>query len=286
MKSLKYLFFAFVICLVALNNVLAESKTCKYNGSIDNADLTYQCVVTDNGLSCRFTNSSLNITYKSYSNGTVSDSNEGTVRKLQRSNFINSNGDIDCNEVSKITFDLGVTGLQEFQIFNIDENVNGSIAKSVKNVSYIYAGTSTFNLTNSGTSTPIDPDDNNESGSNTGSDDPVFDTDNFCSGSVLNIFTAIGWVIQVIKIAIPLILIIFGSIDFGKAIIASKDDEVKKAGKSLVMRVIAGVIIFFIPTIVNFVITLIGGEDIYNGSDFGACTECMLNPSSCGEGAD
>lgn len=286
MKSLKYLFFAFVICFVALNNVLAESKTCKYNGSIDNADLTYQCVVTDNGLSCRFTNSSLNITYKSYSNGTVSDSNEGTVRKLQRSNFINSNGDIDCNEVSKITFDLGVTGLQEFQIFNIDENVNGSIAKSVKNVSYIYAGTSTFNLTNSGTSTPIDPDDNNGSGSNTGSDDPVFDTDNFCSGSVLNIFTAIGWVIQVIKIAIPLILIIFGSIDFGKAIIASKDDEVKKAGKSLVMRVIAGVIIFFIPTIVNFVITLIGGEDIYNGSDFGACTECMLNPSSCGEGAD
>ena len=67
--------------------------------------------------------------------------------------------------------------------------------------------------------------------------------------------------------------------DFGKAVIANKDDEIKKSAKSLVMRAIAGVIIFFVPTLLNFVVELIGGEDnVYNG-DFATCTHCMLEPT-------
>ena len=110
-----------------------------------------------------------------------------------------------------------------------------------------------------------------------GKDDDI--VSNFCSGARLGVFTTIGWVFFIVKILIPIVLIIFGSIDFGKAVIANKDDEIKKSAKSLVMRAIAGVIIFFVPTLLNFVVELIGGEDnVYNG-DFATCTHCMLEPT-------
>lgn len=281
MRSLKYLIFAFVFSFIALNNVSAASTTCKYDGSIEGADLTYQCTITDSGISCRFTNSSLNISYKSSnSEGTVSDSSEGTVRKIQRSNFLNSNDEADCNEVSKIMIDIGITSLQEFQIFNIDENISGSIASNA-NANYITKGTYTFNLANdeeSGFNNGQSGGGRTESAGTGSNNDSEFDVDTFCEGSVQGVFTTLGWVFFFLKILIPIILIVFGSIDFGKAMLSSKDDEIKKSAKTLVMRAIAGVIIFFIPTLLNFVVELIGGDDLYNGT-FATCTHCMLEPT-------
>ena len=103
--------------------------------------------------------------------------------------------------------------------------------------------------------------------------------ENFCTGSRLGVFTTIGWVFWFAKILIPIVLIVLGSIDVGKAVIASKDDEIKKSAKTLVIRVIAGIIIFFIPTLLNLVVDLINGGDIYNGEDFGTCTHCVLEPT-------
>ena len=81
-----------------------------------------------------------------------------------------------------------------------------------------------------------------------------FDPEIFCKGPVQGVFTTLGWVFFVLKIVIPLMLIIFGSIDVGKAVITSKDDEIKKSIKTLAARVIAGIIVFFIPTILNLVV--------------------------------
>ena len=273
MKGLKYVFFTFIISFITFTNVFAASATCKYDGSIEGADLTYQCTITDNGISCRFTNSSLSISYKSSNaEGMVSDSSEGTVRKIQRSNFLNSNDEVDCNEVSKIRIDLGVTSKQEFQIFNIDENISGSVASNA-NASYTTKGTYTFSLVNSNSG-------EGQANSNDGNDttNAEFNADTFCEGKVQGVFTTIGWVFFILKILIPIILIVFGSIDFGKAMLSNKDDEIKKSAKTLVLRAIAGVIIFFIPTLLNFVVELIGGDDLYNGT-FATCTHCMLEPT-------
>ncbi len=101
--------------------------------------------------------------------------------------------------------------------------------------------------------------------------------ENFCQGPVQGVFTTLGWVFFVIKILIPILLIVFGSIDVGKTVVASKDDEIKKSIKTLALRTIAGVIIFFVPTILNFGIKLIDNSEVYNGT-FLDCTKCMLDP--------
>ena len=78
---------------------------------------------------------------------------------------------------------------------------------------------------------------------------------NFCT-KTKSIWVLVGRILGIFKIVIPLLVIIFGMIDLGKAVVASKDDEIKKAAKSLGFRALAGILIFFIPTLVGFCFTL------------------------------
>lgn len=91
------------------------------------------------------------------------------------------------------------------------------------------------------------------------------------------IWQIIGWALWVFKIVIPIIIIIFGMIDLGKAVVASKDDEIKKSIKSLAMRAIAGIVIFFIPTLVGAIFSLVG-EFSSMKDEYGKCRSCITNP--------
>ena len=64
----------------------------------------------------------------------------------------------------------------------------------------------------------------------------------FC-GNLQGLLTLLGYVITAFKIIIPLLLIVFGMMDVGKAVVGSKDDEIKKSLKSFAMRAIAAVVI-------------------------------------------
>ena len=104
---------------------------------------------------------------------------------------------------------------------------------------------------------------------------------NFCEESgVQRDFQILGYALFILKILIPIIIIIFGIIDFAKAIIASDDSAIKKSTTTLIKRVIAGVIIFLIPTIVYFAFELI---DSYSSDDstYYKCINCMTNPTKC-----
>ena len=61
----------------------------------------------------------------------------------------------------------------------------------------------------------------------------------------------------IIQIGIPIILIVLGSIDLGKAVIASDDKEVKAAQSRLIKRCIYAVAIFFVVTIVQLLTSLL-----------------------------
>lgn len=63
--------------------------------------------------------------------------------------------------------------------------------------------------------------------------------------------------IPLIQIGVPIILIILGTIDLGKAVIASKEDEIKNAQKMLVKRAMYAVAVFFVVTIVTLVFSLL-----------------------------
>ncbi len=100
----------------------------------------------------------------------------------------------------------------------------------------------------------------------------------FCHETVV-LWQFLGIVLLVLKIVIPLILIILGMVDLGKAVIASKDDAVSKSAKQLLMRLIAAIVIFFIPTIVSAVFGLIGSFNDEVRDDYEICRTCIEHPN-------
>lgn len=95
---------------------------------------------------------------------------------------------------------------------------------------------------------------------------------------VKNTLRFLGYLLLIVKILVPVLLIILGVIDYSKATVSSNDDAVQKATKSLVIRIIAGLAIFLIPTIVNFVFRgLLNG----GGSQFNDCRVCIFEPRNC-----
>lgn len=103
---------------------------------------------------------------------------------------------------------------------------------------------------------------------------------NFCEESgVLTTFQIVGYLLFVAKIVIPLLLIILGSIDFAKATISSDEKAPKEALVSLIRRILIAVIIFFIPTILNFLLSLVyGAQDAFNNDSFEGCSDCLFDP--------
>lgn len=103
-----------------------------------------------------------------------------------------------------------------------------------------------------------------------------FNLGEFCKGSA-GLLQFVGYIITIVKIAIPILIIAFGLLDFGKAVVGSKDELIKKSAISLLRRVVAGIVIFFLPTLV---LTIFDTIDDYknNGSSFTNCKACLLHP--------
>lgn len=103
---------------------------------------------------------------------------------------------------------------------------------------------------------------------------------NFCTNT-FEVWQLVGRVLFVFKIVIPILLMIFGMIDLGKAVVGAKDDEIKKALKQLMMRAIAAVAIFLIPTIISFLFTIVDSFSEVQ-SDYDVCAACIKSPGSDG----
>lgn len=80
------------------------------------------------------------------------------------------------------------------------------------------------------------------------------------------IISIIKTVLSIVQWAIPIILIVIGTFDMMKAVIASKEDEIKAAQKLLIKRIVYAVIIFLIPTIVYFVFNIVSNTDGISGT--------------------
>lgn len=71
---------------------------------------------------------------------------------------------------------------------------------------------------------------------------------------MLYIFQICRWVIRIIQIAVPFVLIIFGSLDFLKALMANDEKEMRQKRKPFITRIIVSIIIIFLPTLVNILL--------------------------------
>lgn len=78
----------------------------------------------------------------------------------------------------------------------------------------------------------------------------------------------------IIKIAVPLLLIIFGMLDLGKAVISQKEDDIKKQQNVFVKRLIVAALVFFVFAIVQLLVNLI--TDPEESNTIGACMSKFL----------
>lgn len=94
-----------------------------------------------------------------------------------------------------------------------------------------------------------------------------------CEMSSLDpIWNIVGFVVKAIWIGVPILLIIFGMIDLGKAVIASKEDEIKKATKAFGKRFLYAVGVFAVVWIVQIVLSTVSsvaGSDAINYDEKG-----------------
>lgn len=80
---------------------------------------------------------------------------------------------------------------------------------------------------------------------------------------IVQVIAIVRLVMNVICIAVPIVMIVLGSIDLFKAVTSSKDEEIKKKQQTLIKRIIAGVIVFLVPTIVSLLMNLMGANNTW-----------------------
>ena len=106
----------------------------------------------------------------------------------------------------------------------------------------------------------------------------------FCTDSIV-IWRFIGKIVMILKIVIPVLIILLGSLDLGKAVISGKEDDIKKAQGSLIKRIIYGVAIFFLVTIIQVIFGLVSdasaGSDETAPSTTNKCFQCIANNGEC-----
>ena len=91
----------------------------------------------------------------------------------------------------------------------------------------------------------------------------------------------ISIIYTVIQIAVPVILVIMGSLDLMKGITASKDDEIKKGQQMFIKRLIAAALIFFVFIIVKLLVSVANDESRTKAGDIMNCANCFIR-NKCG----
>ena len=79
----------------------------------------------------------------------------------------------------------------------------------------------------------------------------------------------INSILLYVRIIVPILIILLGSLDFAKAVVAAKEDEMKKAQMTFVKRLIAGIAVFLAPVIVNLIMEL--ADIVWEGLGYTIC---------------
>lgn len=105
--------------------------------------------------------------------------------------------------------------------------------------------------------------------------------DNICSNSnALKALRFIGYMVTIARFFVPLLVIGFGTLDLYKSVINGSSDSLSKQAKSLGMRVVIGILIFFVPTFLSVILSQIDSFGNIEG-EYHKCEVCILEPFSC-----
>ena len=94
---------------------------------------------------------------------------------------------------------------------------------------------------------------------------------------VISVLRFLGILLFVAKVLVPVLIIGMGIYHLFSIITSGKDDEVKKQVNNIVKRVIAGVIIFLLPSLVYWIFDVAGATD----GGYSNCVNCILDLGKC-----
>jgi len=99
-------------------------------------------------------------------------------------------------------------------------------------------------------------------------------SDKYCHGFMFLVKIIRKGVFPILQIGVPIILIVLGTLDLAKAVIASDEKQVKEAQSKLIKRCFYAVAVFFIVTLVNVVLSMVAttaGDEAVGITDWRAC---------------
>lgn len=112
-------------------------------------------------------------------------------------------------------------------------------------------------------------------------------TFHFCEDKgILKTLKIVHYLLVIAKIIVPLLLIVLGSVEFGKASLSGNADDLEKVTQSFITKLVVGLAIFLIPTVVDSLVGLAQSkkdvEDVKTG-DFSKCAACFTGAKACSQ---
>ena len=105
-----------------------------------------------------------------------------------------------------------------------------------------------------------------------------------CAGLAPVVALIKNGVFPIVQIGIPILLVVFGTLDLGKAVMSNDEKEIKGATSKLIKRAIMAVAVFFVTTIVTLVMgwltTGILGEEGKGVGPGNNWSKCWQDPVS------
>ena len=118
---------------------------------------------------------------------------------------------------------------------------------------------------------------------NSGDDDPFAYRkgvigDKFCEQpETIKASRLLGFFVILVKVLVPMIIIIWGILDFAKVVTQGTTDSLKKEAITFGIRVLLGIFIFFVPSIIS------AAFDAFMyfksaGQEYNKCAQCIFHP--------
>lgn len=96
-------------------------------------------------------------------------------------------------------------------------------------------------------------------------------------GGLLPIVKMLRNILNIVQIFIPILLILFGTIDLGKAVISSDEKEIKAAQSRLIKRCIYAAAVFFVVLLVTVVMNIVASSGESGTTKWKACWNAAGN---------
>lgn len=100
---------------------------------------------------------------------------------------------------------------------------------------------------------------------------------NYCSETYMKFYELFGMILLFFKWFIPLLIIILGTFDMFNIVINTKKEKNNEKLKKFFKRIIAGLIIFFMPTIIITIFERIGLDK----TKYSCMYNCILDITKC-----